>query len=113
MAYQEMSRKQEQSRKRDSGLAFSAQEEQQQQQQSYDGVEDLKIPKRPRTSVETPFRRYVTMGPGEDPFPLYGKQAMENMAVSYGSLEGAAVRRDAAMLIEQSVNRMKGERHTV
>lgn len=109
MAYQEMWRKQEQARKRDSGLAFSLQGE---QQNDY-AVDGLKIPKRPRASVETPFRRYVTIGPGEDPFPLYGKQAMEEMPVKYGSLEDAEARRDAAMAIEQAVERDRGERHTI
>ncbi|KAK7732192.1 hypothetical protein SLS57_001172 [Botryosphaeria dothidea] len=110
MAYQEMWRKQEQARKRDSGLAFSLQEGEQQNDYAVDG---LKIPKRPRASVETPFRRYVTIGPGEDPFPLYGKQAMEEMPVKYGSLEDAEARRDAAMAIEQAVKRDRGERHTI
>lgn len=110
MAYQEMGRIQEQTRKRDSGLAFNTQEGQQQDEA---GPESLKIPKRPRTSVETPFRRYVTIGPGEDPFPLYGKQAMEDMPVKYGSLEDATARRDAAMLLEQNVKRKRGSRHTV
>lgn len=110
MAYQEMWRSQEQARKRDSGLAFSSEEAVQNDEA---GVEGLKMLKRPRISVETPFRRYVTMGPGEDPFPLYGKQAMESMPVKYGSLEDAAARRDAAMLLEQSVKRQRGGRHTI
>ncbi|KAB2578700.1 hypothetical protein BFW01_g9606 [Lasiodiplodia theobromae] len=110
MAYQEMWRNQEQARKRDSGLAFSADDTVQNHES---GTEEFKIPKRPRVSVETPFRRYVTIGPGEDPFPLYGKQAMEDMPVKYGSLEDVEARRDAAMLLEQSVKRQRGDRHTI
>ncbi|KAL1650820.1 hypothetical protein SLS58_000939 [Diplodia intermedia] len=110
MAYQEMWWSQEQPRKRDSGLAFDSDEA---VQNDDTGVEGLKLLKRPRVSVETPFRRYITIGPGEDPFPLYGKQAMEGMPVKYGSLEDVAARRDAAMVLEQSVKRQRGDRHTI
>ncbi|OJD34793.1 uncharacterized protein BKCO1_20000128 [Diplodia corticola] len=111
MAYQEMWWSQERTRKRDSGLAFSSEEA---VHGDDAGAWSLKMLKRPRVSVETPFRRYITIGPGEDPFPLYGKQAMESMpAVKYGSLEDAAARRDAAVLLEQTVSRERGDRHTI
>ncbi|KAK7535095.1 uncharacterized protein J3D65DRAFT_630046 [Phyllosticta citribraziliensis] len=70
----------------------------------------LKMEPGPRSSSETPLRRYVTIGAGEDPFPLYAKREMKSMHIRTGSMSSVELRRDAAQRIDRDLEGMQGEK---
>ncbi|KAK8211150.1 hypothetical protein BKA81DRAFT_64900 [Phyllosticta paracitricarpa] len=71
----------------------------------------LKMQPAPRSSSETPLRRYVTIGAGEDPFPLYAKREMMSMHIRTGSMSSVELRREAAQRIDRDLEEMQDERN--
>ncbi|KAK8190465.1 uncharacterized protein BKA78DRAFT_317389 [Phyllosticta capitalensis] len=72
--------------------------------------ESLEMQPGPRSSSETPLRRYVTISARDDPFPLYAKQEMKSMHIRTGSRSSVELRRDAARRIDRDLEEMHDEK---